>query len=237
MYSTGPIPPGALSYKTYEEALRHWRDRPKVPLPKRETGGSSPGGGDGFPSRRGAGDQRRRPEKEDQPTQTGSGGKKYFVTVTLGEPEKGSCTCLGYVHTGKPCKHIAYAALCKAMSAPAPSELPSRPAGKALASVAEARGRAVLEPESGPGREVAFRPDGGSPSRALLEGETREGSGTRARRAVTRASETATASGVGGVLQLEDAPGIAVPQQPHDTGCWAILKGLRSGRQSRAMGR
>ena len=46
--------------------------------------------------------------------------------------------------------------------------------------------------------------------------------GARPHRAANRTWGTAVALGTGSVLQLEDAPRIAIQQQ--DTGCWAILK-------------
>ena len=95
---------------------------------------------------------------------------------------------------------------------------------KGQASAAKARGRAALEPEGGPGRQVVFHPDGGSPPRTTSI--QREGSSVRALRAASRATvneqpvpRTMTSGTGGALLQLEDAP--ATTSQLPDSGCWA----------------
>ena len=177
----------------------------------------------------------------------------YVVSLPpggLAEAAGGKCTCMSYVTSGMPCKHICLAALEKyKVSTPShveraiPAGYPGFPKAKAKAqsSAAKARGRAALEPETGPGRQVAFRPDDGSPVRVSSVGaRRREGSRASARRGARGAAAvvqpaSSTASSSNQPLALEDANRREVGQGP---GCWGALAKIAEAipRRPRAEG-
>ena len=173
----------------------------------------------------------------------GASTKSYVVRLAKdGSVEHSSCTCMSFIHRGGPCKHIAYAheiagsqsSVGKGASKAVGTQAVVS-AGSAAAAPkprAKSRGRAAMG--LGPGRQVAFRTDDGSPNSDI--------SGIEKSFSLLSLDGPKNQAEVGGVPtgsgELPASGGTEF--QAAETGCWGLFskatKAVKNGPELQSAG-